>query len=162
MICLEEFAGRVVQDFVHQPLQKKFEVRFYVCVDVEMLIRHSLKNLIERDRDSHDYHHQHHQVYDHSGCAYLVVCVDGPSVCDRSRSSRHDTPDLLWIPFLFFRKIFLYRLAHPAVSAASGEPCGSGCRFGVFEPRGSPKDAETAGYARRRNGWKNKVVGKFI
>ena len=48
MICFEEFAGRVVQDFVHQPLQKKFEVRFYVCVDVEMLIRHSLKNLMER------------------------------------------------------------------------------------------------------------------
>ena len=51
MICLEEFAGRVVQDFGHQPLQKKFEVRFYVCVDVEMLIRHPLKNLMERDRD---------------------------------------------------------------------------------------------------------------
>ena len=32
--------------------KKKFEVRFYVCVDVEMLIRHSLKNLMERDRDS--------------------------------------------------------------------------------------------------------------
>ena len=52
MICFEEFAGRVVQDFGHQPLQKKFEVRFYVCVDVEMLVKHSLKNLMERDRHS--------------------------------------------------------------------------------------------------------------
>ena len=49
MICLEEFTGRVVQDFGHQPLQKKFEVRFYVCVDVEMLVKHSLKKLMERD-----------------------------------------------------------------------------------------------------------------
>ena len=32
VICLEEFAGRVVQDFVHQPLQqKKFEVPFFLC-----------------------------------------------------------------------------------------------------------------------------------
>ena len=52
MICFEEFAGRVVQDFGHQPLQKKFEVRFYVCVDVEVLVKHSMKNLMERDRHS--------------------------------------------------------------------------------------------------------------
>ena len=52
VICFEEFAGRVVQDFGHQPLQKKFEVRFYVCVDVEMLVKHSLKYLMERDHHS--------------------------------------------------------------------------------------------------------------
>ena len=52
MIYLEEFAGTVVQDFGHQPLQKKREVRFYVCVDVEVLVEHSMKNLMERDRHS--------------------------------------------------------------------------------------------------------------
>ena len=52
MICFEEFAGRVVQDFGHQPLQKKFEVLFYVCVDVGVLVKHSMKNLMERDRHS--------------------------------------------------------------------------------------------------------------
>ena len=52
MICLEEFAGRVVQDFVQQPLQKTFEVRFDVCVDVDGLVKHSMKNLMERDRHS--------------------------------------------------------------------------------------------------------------
>ena len=49
---VQEFAGRVVQDFGHQPLQKKSEVRFYVCVDVEVVVKHSMKNLMERDRHS--------------------------------------------------------------------------------------------------------------
>ena len=49
VICFEEFAGRVVQDFVHQPLQKTFEVRFDVCVDVDGLVKHSMKKFMERD-----------------------------------------------------------------------------------------------------------------
>ena len=52
VICLEEFASRVVQDFGHQPLQKSFEVRFYGCDDVEVLVKLSMKNLMERDRHS--------------------------------------------------------------------------------------------------------------
>ena len=93
MICLEEFAGRVVQDFGHQPLQKKFEVRFYVCVDVEVLVEHSMKNLMERDRHSQQLSPR--RMLRTVDVEYLVGCFDGPSVCGFSRSSRHDTPDLL-------------------------------------------------------------------
>ena len=47
-------------------MAKKFEVRFYVCFDVEMLVKHSLKNLMERDR-----HSQHLSPW-RSPCVVLV------------------------------------------------------------------------------------------